>query len=163
MEATNGSLSDTNNNQVFPIRPTLEQGVKVNEGVPTSESPTALEVVSTAELPVTNEDVQTDETPTEVVGVTTTESPTPQKSRNEREICRNARNLLLTSGHMANEGDESQVNSISPSNINIQNYGRVTFSVDPRNEGAHSSTSVPSEGEALGNVVGVDPISRPHY
>ena len=64
---------------------------------------------------------------------------------------------------MANEVYESQVNSLSPSNINIQKGRRVTFSVDPGNEGAQNSTSVPSEGEALGNVVDVDPISRPHY
>ena len=64
---------------------------------------------------------------------------------------------------MENEGDEIQVNSLSPSNINIQKYRRVAFSVDPGNEGAQSSTSVPSEGEALLNVVDVDPISRLHY
>ena len=75
----------------------------------------------------------------------------------------NSRNLLVASGHMANEGDESQVNSLSPSNINIQKSRRVNFSVDPGNEGAQSSTSVPSKGEALGNVVDVDSISRPHY
>ena len=63
---------------------------------------------------------------------------------------------------MENEGDESQVNSLSPSNINIQKYRRVTFSVDPGNKGSQSSTSVLSEVEALGNVVDVDPISRPH-
>ena len=40
---------------------------------------------------------------------------------------------------------------------------RVTFSVDPENEGAQRSTSVTSEGEELGNVVDVDPISRPYY
>ena len=64
---------------------------------------------------------------------------------------------------MENEEDESQVNSLSPSNVNIQNSRRVNLSSDPGNEGAQSSTSVPSEGEALGNVVDVDPISRPHY
>ena len=64
---------------------------------------------------------------------------------------------------MENEGDESQVNSLSPSNIDIQNSRRVNFSVDTGNEGSLSSTSVPSEGEALDNVVDVDPISRPHY
>ena len=69
----------------------------------------------------------------------------------------------MASVHMENEGDESQVNSLSPSNINIQKSRRVTFSVDPVNEGAQSSTSVPSEGEALVNVVDVDPILRPHY
>ena len=56
----------------------MEQGVAVNEGVPTAESPTALEVVLTAELPVTNEDVLTDESPTEVVGVPAAELPTPR-------------------------------------------------------------------------------------
>ena len=66
-------------------------------------------------------------------------------------------------GHMANEVDESQVNYLSPSNINIQYSRRVTFYVDPVNEGSHSLTSMPSEFEAVGNVVDVDPISRPHY
>ena len=69
----------------------------------------------------------------------------------------------MTSGHMANEGDESQVTSLSSSNINIQKSRRVTFSVGPGNEGAQRSTSVPSEGEALGNVVDVDPILRLRY
>ena len=64
---------------------------------------------------------------------------------------------------MENEGYESQVNSISPSNIDIQNSRRVTFYVDPGNEGAQSSTSVSSDGEAVDNVVDVDPNSRPHY
>ena len=50
-------MSDTNNNQTFSIMPTLEQGVAVNEGVLTAESPTALEVVLTSEPPVTNEDL----------------------------------------------------------------------------------------------------------
>ena len=180
-------MADNNNNQKFPIRPTLEQGVAgnegvptaesptalevvpnaelpvINEGVPTSESPTTMEVVPTAESPITNEDVPTDEYSTEVVVELTAESPTPQKSRDKREICRNSRNLLVASGHMENEVYESQVNSLSPSNINIQKSRRVTLSVNPGNEGAQSSTSVPSEGEALGNVVDVDPVSRPHY
>ena len=127
MEKVN--LADKNNNQTFPIRPKLEEGVAGNEGVPTAESHTALEAVPTAELPVTNEgvpttaspttldvvptsespitneDVPTDESPTEVVVEPTAESPTPQKSRDERSICRNARNLLVASGHMENEGD----------------------------------------------------------
>ena len=64
---------------------------------------------------------------------------------------------------MANEGDESQVNSISPSNIDIQNSRRVTFSVEPVNEVSQSSTSMLSEGEEVGNVMDVDPNSRPHY
>ena len=64
---------------------------------------------------------------------------------------------------MTNEVDEIQVNSLSPSNINIQKSRRVNFSVDTGNEGVQSSTSVPSEGEALGNVVDADQISRPHY
>ena len=51
------------------------------------------------------------------------------------------------------EGDESQFNSLSPSNIDIKNSRRVTFSVNPGNEVAQSSTSMPSEVEALGNVV----------
>ena len=125
--------------------------------------PTALEVVPTAESPVTNDDIPTNEPPTEVVGVPTAESPTQRKSRNKRAIRRNSRNLLVASGHMANKGDESQVNSLLPSNIDIQNSRRVTFSVDPGTEGSQSSTSVPSEGESLGNVVDVDPISRPQY
>ena len=133
LEAAKGNFTDTNNNQTFPIRPTLEQGVAVNEGVSTAESHTALEVVPTAESPVTNDNVPTDEFPTEVVGVPTAESPTPQKSCDKRAIRRNARNLLLAWGQMANEGDEIQVNSLSPSNIDIQNSRRVTFSVIPGN------------------------------
>ena len=78
LEAAKINLSDTNNNQTFPIRPTLEQSVAVNEGVTTTESPTTLEVVPTAESPVTNEDVLNDESPTEVVVVPTAESPTPR-------------------------------------------------------------------------------------
>ena len=54
LEAAKGNLVNNNNNQTVPIRPTLEQGVAGNEGVPTNESPTALEVVPTAESPVTN-------------------------------------------------------------------------------------------------------------
>ena len=69
----------------------------------------------------------------------------------------------MASGHMANEGDESQVNSLSLSNINIQKDRRVTYSVDRVNEGSQSSTSVTSEGEALRNGVDVDPILRPYY
>ena len=127
LEAAKGNLSDTNNNQTFAIRPTLEQGVAVNEGVPTSESPTALEVVPTAESPVTNEgvptaesptalevvptaespdtneDVPTNESPTEVVVVPTAESPTPRKSRDECSIHIKSKNLLMSSGHTANE------------------------------------------------------------
>ena len=64
---------------------------------------------------------------------------------------------------MENEGYESQINSLSPSTINIKQARRVTYSVDPGNEGSQISTSVPSEGEALHNIVDVDPISRPHY
>ena len=84
LEVAKVNLSDTNNNQKFPIRPTLEQGVAVNEGVPTDESTTALEVVPTAESPVTNEVVPTDESPTEVVGVPTAESTNPRKYHDER-------------------------------------------------------------------------------
>ena len=47
--------------------------------------------------------------------------------------------------------------SLSPSKINHKHSRGVTYSVDPGNEGAQSSTSVPSEGEALCNVVDVDP------
>ena len=95
----------------------MKQDVVINNGVPTAESPTALEVVLTDESPVKNEDVPTDESPTEVVRVLTAESPTPRKSRDERAILRNARNQLVASGHMANEVDESQVNYISHSQI----------------------------------------------
>ena len=126
LEVAKGNLADNNNNQTVPIRPTLEQVVAENEGVPTAEShtaleavptaestvtnegvptaasPTALEVVPTAELPITNKDVPTDESPTEVVGEPTPESPAPQKSRDKQEICRNARNLLVASVNMAN-------------------------------------------------------------
>ena len=111
MEAAKVNLSDDNNNKTFTIRPTLEQGVAVNEGVPTAESPTLLEVVPTAESTVTNEDVPTNEYPTEVVGVPTAESPTPRKSRNKWEIHRNARKPLVESEHMENDGYESQINS----------------------------------------------------
>ena len=90
MEAAKVNLSNDNNNQTFPIRPTLEQGIAVNEGVPTAESPTVLEFVPTAESSVTKEDVPTDESPTKVVGVPTTESLTPQKSRDKRAIHRNS-------------------------------------------------------------------------
>ena len=107
LEAAKGNLSDDNNNQIFPIRPTLEQGVAVNEGVLTAESPTTLEIVPTAEFPVTNNDVPTNESPTEVVGLPTAESPTLQESRDEQAILRNARNLLVASGHMENEGAQS--------------------------------------------------------
>ena len=57
---------------------------------------------------------------------------------------------------MANEGDESQVKSLSPSIINIKKTRRVNYSVDPGNEGAQSSTSVPSEGETFYNAVNVE-------
>ena len=87
--------------------------------------------------------------------VPTAESPTQRTSREERKIRRNARN---TSGHIANEGDESKFDSLSPSKINHKHSRGVTYSVDPVNEGAQSSTSVPSEGEALLNAVDVDPI-----
>ena len=69
-----------------------------NEGVPTAESPTAkMEVVPTAE------------------------STTPRTSRDEQEIRRNAKN---PSGNMANDGDEIQVNSLSPTTINIKKLER---------------------------------------
>ena len=64
LEAAKGNLDNNNNNQTFPIRPILEQGIAVNEGIPTAESPTTLEVVPTAELLVTNEGVPTSELPT---------------------------------------------------------------------------------------------------
>ena len=101
LEVAKGNLADNNSNQTFPTRPTLEQGVTENEGVPTAElpialevvrtsespitneevptaeSPTALEVVPTAESPITNEDVPTDESSTDVLGEPISESPTP--------------------------------------------------------------------------------------
>ena len=42
LEAAKGNFSNKDNNQTVPIRPTLEQGVVINEGVPTAESPTPL-------------------------------------------------------------------------------------------------------------------------
>ena len=48
LEAAKGNLYDTNNNKTIPIRYILEQGIAVNEGVPTSESPNVMEVVLTA-------------------------------------------------------------------------------------------------------------------
>ena len=153
-------MPNTYNNQTFPNRPTLEQSFALNEEVPTAKSPTAMEIVPNAESPVRNEDIPTDESLTEVVGVPTAKSPTLRKFCDERAIHRNARNLLVTSVNMANEGDESQVNSLSPSNIDIQTSIRVTFSIDPGNEGSQSSTSVPSEGEGLGKVVDVDPTNQ---
>ena len=146
-----------------------------NEGVTTDESPTAeMEVVPTAESPNTflarpildqrfaeNEGVLTAESPTSKIEVVSTaESPTQRTSREKQAIRRNARNQ---SGHMANEGDESQFNSLSPSTINLKQDRRVTYSVNLGHEGAQSSTSMPSEGESLRNVVNVDPILMPHY
>ena len=64
---------------------------------------------------------------------------------------------------MANEEDESKFDSLSPSKFNHKHSRGVTYSVDPGKEGSQSSTSVPSEGEALRTVVDVDTISRPHY
>ena len=89
------------------------------------------------------------------MGVLTAESPTRQKSHDNQEISRNSSNLLVASGHIENEGDDSQVNSLSPSNINIQNSKEVTFSIILINEGAQSSASMPSEGESVGNVLDV--------
>ena len=113
------NLSDDNNNQIFPIRPTLEQGVALNEGVPTAELPTVLEVVPNSESFVTNKDLPTNEYPTEVVGIPTAESPTMQKFRDKRALRRNSRNPLVALGHMSNEEDEIQVNYLSPSNIDM--------------------------------------------
>ena len=97
-----------NKNQTFPTRPLLDQIFVESEGVLTTESPTAkMEVVLTAE------------------------SPTLQTSCDKRAICRNTRN---PSGHMVNEGDEIQFNSLSPLKINIKQTRRVTYSVDPGNE-----------------------------
>ena len=174
LDSAKGNLADNNNNQTFPTRPILEQGVAENEGVTTAESPTAkMEVVLTAESPTprtfrdeqeirrNNKGVPTAESPTAKMEVVpTAESPTPQTSRDERAICRNSKN---PSGHMENEEDKIQVNFLSPSTINIKQARRVTYSVNTLNEVSQSSTSVPSEGEALHNVVDVDPISRPHY
>ena len=140
-----------------------------NEGVPTAESPTAeMEVVPTAESPNTflarpildqifaeNEGVPTDESPAyNMEVVPTSESPNKRTSREERAIRRNTRN---PSGHMANEGDESIFDSLSPSKINHKHSRGVTYSINPGNEGSQSLTSVPSEGEALGKVVDVHP------
>ena len=75
LEAAKGNLDDNNSNQTVPIRPALEQGVAGNEGVPTAESPTVLEVAPTAESPVKNEGVLTAESPTSVEVVPTAESP----------------------------------------------------------------------------------------
>ena len=97
-----------------------------NEGEPTAESPTKeTKVVPTAESPNTfiarpildqrfaeNEGVPTDESPdAKMEGVPTAESPNKRTSCEEREIRRNVRN---PSGHMANEGDESKFDSLSP-------------------------------------------------
>ena len=121
----------------FIARPVLDQIFAENEGVPTDESPDA-----------------------KMEGVLTAESPNKRTSREERAIRRNARN---PSGHMANEVDDSEFDSLSPSKLNHKHAKGVTYSVNPVNEGAQTSTSVPSEGEALRNVVDVDPILRPHY
>ena len=133
--AGNEGISIAESPTALDVVPNTESPI-TNEGVPTAESPTALEVVLTAESPITKEDVSTDESATEIVGEPTAESPTPRKYRDKRAIRRNARNLLVASGHMEIEGYEIQVNFLSPSNINIQKYRRVTFSVDPENEGA---------------------------
>ena len=146
-----------------------------NEGEPTAESPTAeTYVVTPAESPNTfiarpildqkfaeNEGVPTDESPAAKMEVVpTAKSPNKRTYHEERAIRRNARN---PSGNMANEGDERKFEYLLPSKFNHKHSRGVTYSVDPGNEGAQSSTSVPSEGEALRNVVDVDPISRPHY
>ena len=73
LEAEKVNLADNNNNKTVPVRPTLEQGVAGNEGVPTAESRTALEVAPTAESPVTNEGVPTAESPNALEVVPTTE------------------------------------------------------------------------------------------
>ena len=138
-EAPTSEMNDVRNAEspnAFIARPILDQIFAENEGVPTDESPAAkMEVVPTAEL------------------------PTQRTSCEKRAIHRNVRN---PSGHMSNEGDESKFDSLSPSKINHINSRGVTYSVNPVNEGAQSSTCVPSEGEALRNVVDVDPISRSH-
>ena len=63
-------------------------------------------------------------------GVTTDESPNKRTPREERAIRRNARN---PSGHMANEEDESEFDSLSPSKFNHKHSRGVTYSVDPGN------------------------------
>ena len=109
----------------------MDQIFAENEGVPTAESPTSnMEVVPNAE------------------------STAQRTSSDERAIRRNAKN---PSEHMANEGDESKFDSLSPSKFNHKHSRGVTYSVDPENEGSQSSTSVLSEGEALGKVVDVHP------
>ena len=75
LEAAKGHLANKNNNQTLSISPTLEQGVAGNEGVTTAESPTALEVVLTAESPITDEVVPTAESPTALEVVLTAELP----------------------------------------------------------------------------------------
>ena len=116
--AVNVGVPTSESPAALEIVPTAESPMK-NKGVPTAESPTALDDVPTAESPIKNKGVPTAESPTALEVVPTAESPTPRKCRDEREIYRNARNLLVTLGHMTNEGDESQVKSLSPSNINI--------------------------------------------
>ena len=133
------------NNKKISTRSTLDQRFAENEGERTAESHTAkMEVEQTAESPnnnqtfpkrpildqrfVENEEVPTAESPTDKMEVVRTdESPTPKTSRDEWAIHRNSNN---PSGHMENEGDESQFNSLSPSKNNIKQARRVTYSVD---------------------------------
>ena len=133
------------NNKTFPTRYILDRRFLENEGEPTAESPNEeTEVVPTAESPKTfiartilnqrfseNEGVPTDESPVaNMEGVPNSESPNKRISREEREIRRNARN---PSGHMANEGDEREFDSLSPSKLNHKHSRGVTYSVDPVN------------------------------
>ena len=112
---------------------TLDQRFVENEGVPTAESPTTkMEVVPTSESLniflamdqrfAETEGVPTSESPTAKMEVVpTAESTTMQTSRDEQAIHRNVNNPL---GHMVNEGDEIQINSLSPSTINIKKKKR---------------------------------------
>ena len=75
LEAAKGNLANNNNNQTFTTRSTLEKCVAKNEGVPTAESPTALEVVPAAESPIKNKRVPTAESPTALEVLPTAESP----------------------------------------------------------------------------------------
>ena len=75
LEAAKVNLADNTNYKKFPTWPTLEQGFVGNEGVPTAESSTAMEVVPTAESPIKNNGVPTTEPPTALEVVPTAESP----------------------------------------------------------------------------------------
>ena len=148
VDKLNKNIKDKN--QTFPTGYTLDQRFVENEGELTAESPTAeTEVVPTAESPNTfiarpildqrfaeNEVVPTDEPPAAKMEVVpTAESPNKRSSCEEREIQINTRN---PSEHMANEGDESKFDSLSPSKFNHKHSRGITYSVNPGNERAQS-------------------------